>query len=473
MTCEAYNSTRSSLAAFLFALLVPLLATHSAVAEEADLASRRAALLAKRPANLSKSFAGVEATAASEPEQLPPARLPDSRRPATAAPGQDYVIVDDPALNAGLDGLDYDPTCCPPSRLWVRAEYLLWWVQGFSTPALVTTSTSGTPAAQAGVLGVEGTSVLFGDERLAGGIRSGLRLTGGTWLNDCGTAGIQVGLLGLATDHENFYSDSSEDPILARPFYNVQRGLEGQDAELIAYPGLLSGSIAVRSSTSMQGLDFLLRHQLASDCCWRVDGLAGLRYQRLHDQLTISDDRRVLSTLTNLPVGTTISETDQFDTVNQFYGAQVGVVAQRTYCQFFLEGTLKVALGNTHSRVKISGESTRTTPATAGPANVVNLPGGLLAQETNIGTYDYDKFSVIPELGVTAGYDITPCLRATVGYTFLFWSGVARPGEQIDTNLNLTQLSTGGLVGIPRPQFRRSCEDVWAQGISFGIDYRF
>src|SRR6476659_9640207 len=54
----------------------------------------------------------------------------------------------------------------PIDRLWGGAEYLLWWVEGQRIPALVTTSPPGTPLAQAGVLGLPGTSALFGHSRM-------------------------------------------------------------------------------------------------------------------------------------------------------------------------------------------------------------------------------------------------------------------------------------------------------------------
>lgn len=62
--------------------------------------------------------------------------------------------------------------------------------------------------------------------------------------------------------------------------------------------------------------------------------------------------------------------------------------------------------------------------------------GGLLAQRTNIGTYRRDQFAIVPELGVTLGLRIAPRMRATFGYSFLYMSRVARPGEQIDLDVN-------------------------------------
>ena len=50
----------------------------------------------------------------------------------------------------------------PRGQLTFRAEYLAWWTKSASLPALATTSPSGTPRSEAGVLGEPGTSVLFG-----------------------------------------------------------------------------------------------------------------------------------------------------------------------------------------------------------------------------------------------------------------------------------------------------------------------
>jgi hypothetical protein len=96
-----------------------------------------------------------------------------------------------------------------------------------------------------------------------------------------------------------------------------------------------------------------------------------------------------------------------------------------------------------------------------------------LAQASNSGGHTLDQFAVIPEFGATVGWDITSRLRANVGYTFIYWTGLARPGEQIDTKVNLSQLSPGGLVGAAVPKFPGLTSDFWAQGLAFGLAYRF
>jgi hypothetical protein len=135
---------------------------------------------------------------------------------------------------------------------------------------------------------------------------------------------------------------------------------------------------------------------------------------------------------------------------------------------------MKLAFGNNHSEVVIDGQTVTATPVAGGGVQQTVTPAGLLAQQqSNIGTFESDQFAVSPELGIMVAREICPNLRATVGYSFIYWSQVARPGDQIDTRLNLSQLAPGGLVGVARPIFPWVTTDVWAQGLSFGLDYRF
>jgi hypothetical protein len=83
---------------------------------------------------------------------------------------------------------------------------------------------------------------------------------------------------------------------------------------------------------------------------------------------------------------------------------------------------------------------------------------------------------VIPEARLQVGYDVTRRLRATVGYDFLYVSDVLRPGNQIDANVNANQsglFGTGTIQSpaLPAPLLQRS--DYWAQGITFGLEFRF
>ncbi len=350
-------------------------------------------------------------------------------------------------------------------RLWARGEYLLWWTQGTRPPALVTTSPQGTPQNQAGVLGQTGTSVLFGQNVLNDNTRSGGRITLGYWLDPCRGRGVEVTFLGIGNETTRYHAISKGDPILARPFYNIVDG--NQDAHLIAFPGLVEGSIAVRAMTDFQSVEVLRRRVSYQQGNRRSNFVFGYRYSRLEDDLVI-DEHKLLSGGI-VPAGTTIDVHDSFDTRNEFHGAKLGVITQMQRNRWSLELLMKLALGNTHSRVIIDGSTVVEVPGVAAE----NYEGGLLALPTNIGEYHENQFAVIPELGITLGYQLTCRLRATFGYTFIYWSRVARPGDQIDLDLNPSYFPPPAPAGPARPEFTLVTTDFWAQGLNFGLEYRF
>ncbi len=147
----------------------------------------------------------------------------------------------------------------------------------------------------------------------------------------------------------------------------------------------------------------------------------------------------------------------------------------------------RIALGSTHSTVDING-STRVTAAdgvqswplpNGGSSATATSNGGLLAQSTNIGHYAQDNFAVVPEFDLNLGFQLTRHTRFIVGYSGLYWSCVARAGEQIDRNVNSSYIpgspSTGGSTptGPARPQFSFQDTGFWAQGINVGLDCRW
>jgi len=68
-------------------------------------------------------------------------------------------------------------------------------------------------------------------------------------------------------------------------------------------------------------------------------------------------------------------------------------------------------------------------------------------------------------------------LRLSVGYNFLCWSSVVRPGDQIDRVIDVSQIPNSGLnatpTGLLRPAPLVRATDFWAQGITFGVEFRY
>ena len=376
----------------------------------------------------------------------------------------------DPYMGHGCEGGGCDPcgACgCGGPRFWVRGEYLHWWTEGMNVPPLVTTA----PTTGTGALGGAGTEIAFGDTAINDDARSGVRLTVGWNPWGCGDWSMEANYLGLDKEESNFALGNVPGRIVTRPFFNVQpdTGDPRQDAELVSSPNVLDGTVHVHSNTDFQSAEGLLRRCITQDCRRRIDFLMGYRFAQLDDSLLIGEDLTSVDASSGVAVGTQIDLMDSFDSTNEFHGFDMGIEASYHRCRWTLTLLAKLGIGVTNSTVTIEGSTTRTVPG----AGAAISAGGLLTQPSNIGMFDQDNFSVLPELGLSLKYELTPCLHAYAGYNFIYWSRVARAGDQIDFDVNLTQQPPGPFAGGLRPDFDFHSTDFWAQGVSGGIVWKF
>ena len=167
------------------------------------------------------------------------------------------------------------PQPAPQPLAWASVEYLLWWTRGIDTPALATTSVSGTTQANAGVLGLSTTEVLFGDSDLATASRSGGRLSLGFWLDPCHCTALDISYTKLGDESESFSGSESSSPILSRPFFNTQNNAE--ESHLVAFPDVVSGSLDVTLSTEFQTFEILFRRTLERGPASSLEYLWGYR----------------------------------------------------------------------------------------------------------------------------------------------------------------------------------------------------
>lgn len=383
------------------------------------------------------------------------------------------------------------PTPCGPSgRFWVRAEALIWWTKGMYLPPLVTTSPSGTPRAEAGVL--PAAEILFPTDDVLQNERFGGRVRAGMWLDPCQRKGLEIDYFGLSRESATYSAPSGEfgNPIFARPFFNVNPRDAAdvldpparEDAELVSFPNDLRGTVTVGVHSELHSVAPHFRFNLCcKNWCWqdpcnpcnsypgssRLDFLVGYRYIGLKEGAWISED------LTSLDLDDPgdFDINDRFDTYNDFHGFDLGVVWERHHTRWFIEAMGKIALGSNRQVVDIFGTTVFTAPGGA----PVTGTGGLLAQRTNIGRHTRNDFTAIPELGFTLGYHVTPRLSLTAGYTLLYWGRVVRPGEHIDLDVNPDLLPPERVPfeGALRPRFVFNDTDFWAQGFNLGLDYRW
>ncbi len=365
-------------------------------------------------------------------------------------------------------------TLCFPRSGWFSADYLGWSPRGMRLPPLVTRSQGNVARNQTGVLGLTTTDILFGNENVVDDWMDGGRLQFGFWLDRCQTWGVGAEYFGFGEQTESFSASTTDHARLARPFFNVLTGAE--DAELVSFPGVLTGRVGVDVTSELVGAGFHFRRQtncntgcgggLFCGCGTfhsRTDMLFGYRYLQLDESVSVRED------LTGLPPDAGRFEiADRFGTRNQFNGVDLGILFNRRQGLWSIDLLAKLAIGNTRQTVDIQGN---TLIDGVGTAN----NGGLLAQQSNMGQYRRDQFTILPELGATIGYQWTQHLRLKAGYTMIFWSNVVRPGDQIDLDINPNFLPPPAVPfgGASRPAFKFVDTDYYVHGLNLGAEYNW
>ncbi len=364
--------------------------------------------------------------------------------------------------------------CCPSvgyGTLYARAEYMFWWLSGDTYPPLVTSSPQGTPFEDAGVLSDSDTDILFGNKSFNDGGRSGARFVLGVSLTPC--TRLEGDWFTLGSKGAEIHRSSEGDPILARPFFNLENGI--QDANVIAYPGLFDGRVDIRASTQFMGAGVHLARNLSyqadqSGCGYhRLDLVYGFRYLGLYEEFDADSSSTVTNDAAGPPAGTQINVSDSFSTSNSFFGGNIGVLMEANRGRWILTSGARIGIGGTRERVAISGSTTVTQPG----EESATFNGGLLALPTNIGEYSNNAFSLVPHLELRVAYLLTPRMRWTLGYDLMYWSRVVRPGDQIDLFVNPSQASDQPLTGTPGPLFDFKETDLWMQGITTGLEVHF
>jgi hypothetical protein len=360
--------------------------------------------------------------------------------------------------------------------VWGSAEYLLWWVknQPVSVP-LVTTGNAATQGTAAGTIGSPGTALLFGISDLDYHTFSGGRFSLG---------------LGFGSEHDSVWgvegsgfflekrpagfaaSSATGNPVLARPFVDARTGTES--TVLVSETGVDTGSVAISSFSDLYGWDVDLVGGFYRDGVLHLVLLGGFRYLNLSESLDIVQN----STL--VPIGaagfgggllvppSNVTLFDHFGTRNEFYGGQLG--ARVEYGDRLLVSAYgKIALGSTHEVINLAGFTSGIPGGTK--------QGGLLVLPSNAGSRAHDEFTAVPEIGFNVGYQVCRWLQVYAGYTFFYWSEVARPADQINRIVNPTLIPASRTFGAPtgpaQPTFSFQRTDFWAQGANIGLALRW
>lgn len=372
---------------------------------------------------------------------------------------------------------------CDPcnSRFYLSAEYLMWWAKGDNTPPLVTTSNSPfspVPPINAS-LADPGAQVLFGGNAMGESIRSGLRMMGGVWFTDDRALGLEIGGFFLGEKTTRLTAGGGfNGTVVGRPFLNMFLGVNNpfEDKELVAGENQLAGTVTILHRSSLWGYEANLKRNFWCGESFTLDGLIGLRHVALDESLGIRENLTVEPTLAALLGYNGTIVQDKFATTNRFWGAQIGAQCDIWLLERLSLGvSTKVGLGYTWSRSRIDGSTQLTQNGALLPGG--SGVGGLLALPSNIGHHQRESFSVVPEVGLTLNYQFTSWLRGMVGYNFLYWNNVMRPGGQIDTRVNALNTPfnpTGVQNNQPLlPAALNRTTDFWAHGLNIGLMFTF
>lgn len=391
---------------------------------------------------------------------------------------------------------------------WVSADYLLYFSK--SQPSNFPLLTTSAPS-DAGRLGQASTLVLAGGKDFSYNPFSGFRVTSGFYGDADRRYGFEAS--GFVVEQKSNVtsvaaSPTSSIPVLARPFID-STNLGAFTSLVIATPGLGGGQAIVGTSSQAFGVEAngllnIYRSEPGSKFAWSLDLLAGYRYFQLTEDISINSSTDLALPNTTTPIfasgpfgiltqiGTTtvvgstslggvtvfnpstILIQDMFKVTNRFNGGQVGFRSEARYGMFSLALTGKLALGHMQERLEISGASGFIDPVRG---RVGTAYGGLLANASNIGRYNHDEFTVIPEANINLGINVTRGLTAFVGYNFLYVNNVARPGSQINPIVNTATVPFSpnyGASGRPIvPQSLFAQDDYWLMGVNFGFMLRY
>ena len=240
----------------------------------------------------------------------------------------------------------------------LSADYLLWWVRRAPTGGPLVTTGSLNDFIP-GALGQPNTRVLFGDQPIGYNPSSGMRIGAGIELNSLLILEGNYFFLGRQSVRFSAAADATGNPLIGRPIFNNQTGL--QDDFATSNPGAWAGRTDIDSSTALQGFELNLAANLLYYQASKLDLLLGFRALYLNEDLTIRDSVTPLVPNTLSFLGgpadppSTIRDLDRFRTGNNFYGGQLGLHWQATRGPLGLDLTGKIALGANQQLVTNDG----------------------------------------------------------------------------------------------------------------------
>jgi hypothetical protein len=358
-----------------------------------------------------------------------------------------------------------EESLCPPPEVascsWeVSGDYLFWYLRKMPVPPLVT----GGPAGGTGVIGDDATSTVIDDRLTTRHQRFiGLRFDIETWVPDR-SLGFQVDAFFLERDSSHRSFPYGSVPTLAIPFVDAETGRPGARIVNGIDPlrGPLLGSLRVYSREELFGQEANVLFPWLRCDRGHLVVVAGTRFLQLRERLDLTSTSRDLPTQSVL-----YGLEDHFSVFNKFFGLQLGLEGEYRAGGLYADGKATVALGVDDQIFRAKG-----TAIYHDPNGRLQVPFGLFALPSNIGTHERAAFDVVGEVKGRIGYEFTANVRAHVGYSFLFWANPVRAGDQLGP-VNRSQVRPGGLVGPALPDVPWNTEVFWAHGANVGVEIKW
>jgi hypothetical protein len=346
-------------------------------------------------------------------------------------------------------------------HLYWGMDIMGWATKGVNAPPLVTSSS----LAAGGVIGTGDTVIRFGQDYQHHEMRPGGKLKIGWWFDVEQYSAMEWHYFELDGRNIRLHDEVTDgSSILARPFIDATTG---DESAAITASDTRDGTIDALNNFQFTSTGIIYRNLFWASPYARIDYLVGYRHAHLFDRVR-AEEFFITTGDADFADGDEVTRVDQFRAVNQFDGADLGLSAWwSNNGKIAVTGVARFAIGATHNASIINGftrvESGNTTTTTN---------GGVLAQPSNIGRNSIQEFGTLTEVGLGLSWQPGCYWKFNLGYTWIYWSQVARALDQIDRTLDPAQLAPTNDVGT-RPAFELRTTSFWAQGLTAGFQYQF
>jgi hypothetical protein len=398
-------------------------------------------------------------------QPVTPPTLPSDIPPASCPPSDDGLFTGSPAYEAYTTTVDSQYY-----RWWITGEYFLAKYRPANLPVLATTGTAGSQ----GILGRDGTQILFGGGEQDFGAISGGRFNGGLWLDPCQAFAFEWGVFFLPRQR-NSVAVNATAGVLARPFFDSVLNVE--NARLVSSPGLFDGTLSADFSSLFWGAELGSAVRVLEVPTFSFEQLFHFKYYNLEEKLTIADTSRSVGGTAFFngapqPAGTIVSVRDFYSTINRWYGGSGGLRLNWTPGRWAVSWDGRLGVGAVQRKVTVDGST-----VASGVGATRSTGPGLLTAGATTGVFNEYRFSLAPEMNVRVAYHLTDHIAITAGYQFLYITKVARPGDQVYRSVNPGFVPSGqnfGAAGGPalRPFAIRE-SDFWLHGFGVGLMLKF